>query len=150
LTEELGDIEYRRLAQALERRLRLVVAGHGGVVQPGINLGDGVVATFATADEAVRAGIDAIDSGRDSPLRLHVGVHQGMVLREHGRVYGKAVNLASRISERSAPDEVLVSESIRNSLGANDDSGIAFVDRGRQRLKGVTTPQRLFAALPAT
>jgi class 3 adenylate cyclase len=150
LTEELGDEEYRRKARSLERKLRLTVAEHDGTAMPGINLGDGLVALFPKPTAALDAAFGAIRAGADGDLRLHVGVHQGRVLRERDAVYGSAVNVAARICAMSSPDEVLVSESLHRSLRAEAVPGLAFVDRGRQRLKGVASPQRLFAALPAT
>jgi class 3 adenylate cyclase len=115
---------------------------------PGINLGDGLVALFPTPAAAVGAAFGSVRAGRGGDLRLHVGVHQGKVLRERNAVYGSAVNVAARICALSSPDEVLVSEHLHRTLADTGAAGIAFVDRGRQRLKGLATPQRLYAAVP--
>ncbi len=149
LTEEWGDVEYRNKARSLERRLRLTIAEHGGAVMPGINLGDGLVALFRSSDKAVHAGLAAVRASQGDVLRLHVGVHHGSVLRERDAVYGSAVNIASRVCAISSPDEVLVSAASHGLLTKQDVPGIAFVDRGSQRLKGFAEPQRVFAVVPA-
>jgi len=66
-----------------------------------------------------------------------------MVVESRHNVYGGAVNIASRISGLSAPGEVLVSDIVRGL--ARTSAGVRFEDRGKQALKGVGEPQRLFA-----
>jgi class 3 adenylate cyclase len=98
----------------------------------------------------VNAAFAAIRASQADVLRLHVGVHHGSVLRERDAVYGSAVNIASRVCALSSPDEVLVSATSHGLLTKSDAPGIAFVDRGTQRFKGVTDLQRVFAVVPAS
>ena len=66
------------------------------------------------------------------------------MIREGDNVYGGAVNIASRISGLSAPDEVLVSATVRDL--ARTSAGVTFEDRGEHALKGIDDdPQRVFA-----
>jgi class 3 adenylate cyclase len=65
------------------------------------------------------------------------------VIREDNNVYGGAVNIASRISELSAPGEVLVSDIVRGL--ARTSTGVAFADRGEQRLKGISETVRVYS-----
>jgi len=148
LTEELGDVEYRDRARRLEQRLRLVVAEHDGAAMPGINLGDGLLALFSSARPAVDTAIAAVDAAREGSLRLHLGLHQGAVLRERNATYGRTVNAAARICAQSSPDEILVSDALHRTLTRADAPGLAFVDRGRHRLKGIAEEQQLFAVVP--
>ena len=150
LTEEWGDVTYRNKARSLEHRLRLTIVEHGGTVMPGINLGDGLVALFRSSDEAVHGALAAVRASQGDELRLHVGVHHGSVLREGDAVYGSAVNIAARVCALSSPDEVLVSATSHRHLTSNDVPGIAFVDRGTQRLKGLADLQHVFAVVPAS
>jgi class 3 adenylate cyclase len=150
LTEELGDVEYRDRAQALERRLRLVIAEQGGTAMLGINLGDGIVALFSTPRDAVRAAFEAVRSGQGDVLRLHVGLHHGTILREGNATYGSAVNVTARICALSSSDEVLVTEELRRVLGGDESEGVAFIDRGIYVLKGVATPRRVYGAVQTT
>ena len=150
LTEELGNVEYRDRARRLERRLRLLIAEHGGAAMPGINLGDGLVALFASPGDALRAAFGAVRAAQGDVLRLHIGLHHGTVLREGDATYGAAVNVAARICALSSADEVLVTEELRRLVSGSDGDGVAFVDRGIYVLKGVATPRRVFGALQAT
>src|SRR5439155_2820824 len=95
----------------------------------------------------IEAALACSRAGDNAGLPLHHGLHAGDVIREEGNVYGGAVNIASRISGLSAPGEVLVSETIRSL--ARTSAGVAFEDRGDQRLKGVGDAVRVWAVQPA-
>jgi len=105
-------------------------------------LGDGVLAVFTSARQAIEAAPD----GAKASLPLHLGLHAGDVIREENNVYGGAVNIASRISGLSAPGEVLVSDIVRGI--ARTSAGVTFEDRGEQSLKGVGEPVRVWAVRP--
>src|SRR5439155_25747916 len=68
------------------------------------------------------------------------------VIREENNVYGGAVNMAARIGGLASPGEVLVSETVRSL--ARPSAGVAFEDRGDQRLKGVSDAVRVWAVDP--
>ncbi len=55
------------------------------------------------------------------------------------------MHIGARIAEAAGPGEVLVSSTVKD-LAAG--SGIRFVDRGEQDLRGVPGPWHLFAAPP--
>jgi class 3 adenylate cyclase len=148
LTERLGDAAFRAKARELGVSLRALIRECGGTPVEGPTLGDGVLAAFTSAREAIQAAIRCRDEGSHAGLPLHVGVHAGDVMREkdpdgRANVYGGAVNIAARIAGASAPGEVLVSGVVRGL--ARTSAGVAFEDRGERELKGVGEAQRLFA-----
>ena len=147
LTERLGDSGFRAKARDLDGALRTVIRDHSGSAIEGKLLGDGVLAVFSSARQAIEAALACARSGDDVTLPLHLGLHAGDVIREDNNVYGGAVNIASRISGLSAPGEVLVSDTVRSL--ARTSAGVTFEDRGEQALKGVGDPVRVFAARPA-
>ena len=106
-------------------------------------LGDGVLAVFTSARQAIEAALACAKAGAEASLPLHLGLHAGDVIREDKNVYGGAVNIASRISGLSAPGEVLVSDTVRSL--ARTSAGVAFEDRGEQALKGVGDAMRVWA-----
>ena len=114
LTESLGDAAFRAKARDLDGALRTVIRDHAGTPIEGKLLGDGVLAVFTSARQAIEAALACARSGDDAGLPLHLGLHAGDVIREDNNVYGGAVNIASRISGLSAPGEVLVSETVRS------------------------------------
>jgi class 3 adenylate cyclase len=148
LTERLGDAAFRAKARELGPALRALVRECGGTPVEGPTLGDGVLAVFTSAREAIQAAQRCAAAGDDAGLPLHLGLHAGDVTREKdpdGRdnVYGGAVNIASRISGLSAAGEVLVSETVRSL--ARTSAGVVFEDRGEQALKGVGEKVRVWA-----
>jgi class 3 adenylate cyclase len=148
LTERLGDAAFRKKARELDGALRSAIREHSGTPVEGKLLGDGVLAVFTSAREAIEAAVRCRDEGNRKGLPLHLGIHAGDVIRERdpdGRdnVYGGAVNVASRIAGLSAAGEVLVSETVRSL--ARTSAGVGFEDRGEQALKGVGEAVRVWA-----
>jgi adenylate cyclase len=98
---------------------------------------------FREPAAAVTAGLDMV---QDAPaIRLppaHVGIHTGPVIFQDGDVYGRTVNLASRLASVAQAGEVVVSEEV---LRRSD--GVRFEDMGPITLKGLSAPMRLFKAV---
>jgi class 3 adenylate cyclase len=145
LTERLGDAAFRAKARELDGALRGVIREHAGTAIEGKLLGDGVLAVFTSARQAIEAALACVGAGGDAGLPLHLGLHAGDVIREDNNVYGGAVNIAARISGLSAPGEVLVSETVRSL--ARTSAGVRFEDRGEQALKGVGEAVRVWAVV---
>jgi len=143
LTERMGDTAFREKARELDGALRAAIRECEGVPVEGKLLGDGVLAVFTSARQAIEAALACGTAGDEAGLPLHLGLHAGDVIREENNVYGGAVNIAARIAEAAAPGEVLVSDIVRGL--ARTSAGVAFDDRGEHSLKGVGEPQRLFA-----
>ncbi len=142
LTERLGDAAFRERARELEGALRAAIRDASGTAIEGKLLGDGVLAVFTSAREAIEAARRCAVAGDSCGLALHLGLHAGDVIREEGNVYGGAVNIAARIADASAPGEVLVSQTVRDL--ARTSAGVAFEDKGERQLKGVSEPVRVF------
>jgi class 3 adenylate cyclase len=75
-------------------------------------------------------------------LSIRVGIHSGEVATDGGQLRGVAVHTAARIVPLAEPGEVLVSGVTRDLA---EGAGLAFEDRGRHRLKGVSREHELFA-----
>jgi class 3 adenylate cyclase len=145
ITERIGDAQFRAKARDLDALMRTAIRKSGGTAIEGKLLGDGVLALFTSARQAIEAGVACATRGADAGLPLHVGIHAGDVIREEGNAYGGAINVASRISGLAAPGEVLVSETVRSL--ARTSAGVRFEDRGDQALKGVAEPVRVWAVV---
>lgn len=136
LTERLGDAAFRMASRTLDERMRVAIRASGGAPVDGKVLGDGVMAVFSSAAQAIDAARRCIELSAESELRLHV-------IREEDNVYGGAVNIASRICGLSEPGEMLVSQTVRDL--ARTSAGVSFEDRGEHALKGIDDPVRLYA-----
>ena len=143
LTEELGDAAFREKARELDTAMRDAISSAGGTAIEGKLLGDGVLATFGAAHEAIACAQACHDAGSDVGLELHVGIHAGDVIREANNVFGGAVNVAARISDASEVGETLVSSTVRDL--ARTSAGVSFEDRGERNLKGVSDAVRVWA-----
>jgi class 3 adenylate cyclase len=143
LTEELGDTAFRDKARDLDTAMRDAINSAGGTPIEGKLLGDGVLATFGAAREAIGCAQACHDAGSAVGLQLHVGIHAGDVIREDDNVFGGAVNVAARISDASEAGETLVSGTVRDL--ARTSAGVEFEDHGERELKGVSDAVRVWA-----
>ncbi len=143
LTEQLGDAAFRERAGTLDAALRSVIAEAGGMAVEGKVLGDGVMAVFNAARDAIACAARCHAAAAGTGLQLHLGIHAGDVMRDGNTVYGGAVNIASRVCTVSAPGETLVSDVVR--VLARTSAGVVFDDRGEHQMKGVGEAVRLFA-----
>jgi class 3 adenylate cyclase len=142
LTEQMGDAAFRDKARELDGAMRTVIRENGGTPVEGKLLGDGVLAVFTSAREAIEAALRCGEAGSHGGLPLHLGIHAGDVIREGNNVFGGAVNIAARIAAASAPGDVLVSDTVRSL--ARTSAGVSFEDRGEHTLKGVGDPVRVW------
>jgi class 3 adenylate cyclase len=143
LTERMGDRAFRAKARALDEAFRALVQEHRGRAATGVTLGDGILADFGTARDALTCAFACADRAEQEGLPVHLGLHAGDVLRERGSIFGGAVNIAARVCDLSRPSEVLVSQTFRD---LSRTSGIVqFEDRGQHQLKGVSEPVRVYA-----
>jgi class 3 adenylate cyclase len=145
LTESFGDRAFRDKARELDGILRAAIRRSGGTPIEGKLLGDGVLAVFPSARQAIEAALACEREGSQADLPLHLGIHAGDVIREDSNVYGGAVNIASRIAGLAAPGEILVSETVRSL--ARTSAGVQFENRGEQSLKGIGDPVRVWAVV---
>src|SRR6185295_2765146 len=107
--------------------------------------GDGIMATFTGASEAVGAAVaiqQSVDrmnrSGKTlAPLAVRLGLSAGDVSFEDDDAHGTPVIEASRLCGAAGGDEILVSEIVRLLAGLREED---LGDRGRLELKGLQQP----------
>src|SRR4051794_9943920 len=93
--DEAGTVDSLR---ALRRDIvDPLLAQHGGRIFK--TTGDGLMAEFPSAVQALRCAISIQDRARANPagLQLRIGLHQGDVLVEGEDLLGDTVNIAARI-----------------------------------------------------
>jgi class 3 adenylate cyclase len=139
-----------------------IINEHGGHTNK--LLGDGFMAVFGApvpfddhADRAMSAALEIqrqMRSRYGDEMRAGVGLNSGAVVvgttgggsKLDFTVIGDAVNVASRIEAltRETGDDILLSETTRDLLGAGASSLIA---RGSTPIKGRAAPVQIFAAI---
>ncbi len=109
---------------------------HGGRVVK--LLGDGALLQFPEAQAAVEASLAVLAAMPGAGLPSgHAGVHAGPLVLRDGDVFGRTVNIASRIADVAGPDELLVSDAAVAHLPADR---FALEALGPQLLDGVVQP----------
>ena len=140
LTEERGDEAAAELATELARLVQVESAKFGG--KPVKWLGDGVMFHFADPGQAVLCSLDLVERTPAAGLPpAHVGVHAGPVIFRDGDYFGRTVNIASRISGKAGPGEVLVSADV---VSVSNPDGVRFHEIGPVELKGLSSPVTLY------
>jgi class 3 adenylate cyclase len=138
--EQLGDSAWRELLRSHNERLQFELDRYTGRLIKAT--GDGILATFDSAERAVRCAAAACSSAASLGIGIRTAVHTGEVERVPGDIRGLAVHAAARIMSLAGPGEVLVSGTTRDLLTG---SGLEFEDRGMVELKGLTGPRSIFA-----
>jgi class 3 adenylate cyclase/pimeloyl-ACP methyl ester carboxylesterase len=138
-----GDRRWRRLLDEYERvSAEQIERFRGRLVK---YTGDGVLATFASASDAVRCALALGPVIERLGLEIHSGIHVGDIERRRDDIGGTAVNVAARVVEAARNSEVLVTSNARDSASG---SGIRFSDAGEYELKGLSEPYPLYRAEP--
>lgn len=112
--------------------------------------GDGMLAEFASARDAVRCAID-IQRGMvsregthdpDRRILYRVGINIGDVVFDGDDIFGDCVNVAARLEALAEPGGVCVSDIVHQAV--TDGLGEAFRDLGGQRVKNISRPIRIW------
>ncbi len=124
------------------RRIGEVVDKHNGRLLK--TMGDGVLAHFMSATDAVRCGIEfqtAMQKGfgpdrEKSPLQHRVGIHLGDMYVSESEVMGDGVNIASRLQTIAEPGGICVSQTVYDII--KNKVALKATSLGPQELKNIS------------
>jgi adenylate cyclase len=141
----IGKDEPATLARVRTLRTDLVeplAAEHGGRLFK--TTGDGFLAAFASAVQALRCAIAIQERLRAQPdgLRLRIGVHQGEVVAEGDDLLGDGVIIAARLEPLAEPGGICISARVREDAAGK--MALEVVDLGEPELKNIAQRQRVF------
>ncbi len=120
--EALGNIKATQTITRLTRWVgKVCAAQHGYVVK---NLGDGVLMVFSENADAVQAVVEMqrvhFERIKTWPealkMKLRIGLARGDVVAQDGDFFGDAVNIASRLSDLSGPEQILGTDTVIEAL----------------------------------
>ncbi len=144
LGEKLAPEEYG----AVTDRLGELAAD---IAEPPVRLvkmiGDAAMLVSRETEPVIAAALSlqqAATEGEDLP-ELRVGIARGPALARAGDLYGRAVNLASRLTAISRPGSVLCDEA---AMEATEDA-FDWSFAGSRKIKGFDHPLKLFRARPS-
>ena len=145
------------MSEALDHHdsiLCMTVDRHLGFVLTAV--GDGFCIAFANPCQAIGAAVEALrqltrwEWATPEPLVVRMAIHTGEAQRKNGTYVGPPLNQTARILSLARPGEILVSHTTRNLLGMAFDDDARLSDLGERRLRGISTPQRIYRLDPGS
>jgi len=145
-----------RLWEEHPEAMKPALARHDAILRDGVTAhdgrvvkttGDGLHAVFATARDALDAGVAmqralaAEPWAETGPLRVRMGIHTCEAEYRDGDYYGSEVNRAARLMSVAHGGQVVVSSA---TAGLVRDGSVELVDLGEHRLRDLTTSERVF------
>src|SRR5882724_5019777 len=145
------EATHAKLRTLLAEGVEPAIAEHGGRIVK--NTGDGFLAEFPSAVEAVRAAVQFQNSVRelttsdseDRRIAFRVGVNIGDVIIEQHDIFGDGVNIAARLESIAEPGGICISSSAYDHIRGK--VGVEFADLGEQDLKNIARPVRAYAVV---
>jgi pimeloyl-ACP methyl ester carboxylesterase/DNA-binding winged helix-turn-helix (wHTH) protein len=138
--ERLGHLDWESLVSRLHAHVRKEIEWFRG--RDIDMVGDRPLAIFDGPARAIRCASAISEYAARLGVNMRAGLHTGECDMVDGRVGGIAAKIGAEVAKNAAPDEVLVSSTVKDLVAG---SGIRFEDRGAHQLAGVPGDWRLFA-----
>ncbi|MCH7998360.1 MAG: adenylate/guanylate cyclase domain-containing protein [Chloroflexi bacterium] len=145
LTQRLGDAKARELLREHERMVREALKAHGGSEVK--TLGDGFMASFSSATEALECAITMQrafaerNESAEEPIMVRIGLNAGEPIAEDDDLFGTAVNLAARICGHAEAGQILAPIVVRELTAGKQ---FMFADLGETELRGFEDPVHIY------
>src|SRR5438876_8548270 len=145
------EATHSKLTTLVADPVNPAIAEHGGRIVK--NTGDGFLAEFPSAVEAVRAALQfqtrvndlTIADAEDRRIVFRVGINIGDVIVEAHDIFGDGVNIAARLEGIAEPGGICISSAAYDQVRGKVD--IDVVDLGEQNLKNIARPVRAYAVV---
>jgi TolB-like protein len=145
------EATHSKVTTLLTDAVTPAIAEHGGRIVK--NTGDGFLAEFPSAVEAVRAAVQfqsrirdlTTSDAQDRRIAFRVGINIGDVIVEPHDIFGDGVNIAARLESIAEPGGICISSSAYDYVRGK--VGVEFADLGEQNLKNIARPVRIYAAV---
>jgi len=105
-------------------------------------MGDGILASFTTASDAVRCAGEIQYEAKKAGIPLRIGIHEGEVVFEGGDVLGDGVNVASRLEELAQEGGINISGAVYKDI--KNKAGITAEFIEEKTLKNVEEPVKVY------
>jgi TolB-like protein/class 3 adenylate cyclase len=143
------EATHARLNALLADAIQPAIVEHGGHIVK--NTGDGFLAEFPSAVEAVRAATRfqtrihevTIDDAEDERISFRVGINVGDVIVEAHDIFGDEVNIAVRLEGIAVPGGICLSSSAYDYVRGRVP--VEFTDLGEQSLRNIARPVHAYA-----
>ncbi len=146
LYERMGDQRARDLVSTCIEVMREATEEHGGAVVK--TIGDEVMATFPSADQALNAAAQMqkqigshtglrVDG---QPVSIRIGCHFGPVMAETQDIFGVTVHTANRMTSQAKAGQVIISEATVDRLSPQWRSACRLIDNAPIKGQGNEVP----------
>lgn len=148
----MGEDEAGTLSALKSRRQQILepmLSQHSGRVVK--LMGDGVLAEFASAVDAVQCALALQDAyaaanqarPQGKSIVLRIGINIGDVIVEGDDIYGDGVNIAARLEALAQPGGICVAAKVYDEVSGK--IAIQFNPMGPQQLKNIDQPVHVYA-----
>jgi len=166
----LGAAEYAKLSRLHDRVVREIVGSYAGA-EVLKDVGDGFMAVFETASDAVKASVRIqhrilsdpafTPSGSGVGFRIRIGLNQGEVsvldmdISGKPKLIGPAADFTARLQSLAIPGQVLMSQAVFHDACAYIGSvmpdfvsdapvRLQWMSHGSYKLKGIERAQQVY------
>jgi adenylate cyclase len=149
--EVMGDLRARDMVLKCVEIMRAATEqNHGTVIK---TIGDEIMATFPTANDALNAAsrmqhdirMHADLKVEGQPIAIRIGGHFGPVVLENRDIFGAAVHTANRMTSQAKAGQIMVTSAIVERLAPEWKSAVRQIDVAT--LKGKTSEDELYEVL---
>ena len=143
--ERRGAVAAAEMLDVYRALVRATVPRHDGAEIK--TEGDSFYLVFPSVSSAVLCGLDIVEAAaqtttQQAPLQVGVGIHAGETVESADGFVGSAVNIAARVCAQAAPNEVVVTDTVRALTRSL--LPIRVIPRGHRALKGIAEPIALY------
>ena len=151
LYEQLGDARAREMVGICIEVMRAATEQNGGTVIK--TMGDEVMATFTTADDALNAAAQMQKQISTHPglkvdehaVAIRIGCNYGPVVVENRDIFGSAVHTANRMTSQAKAGQVMTTSTMVEQLSPDWRASVRQIDIAT--LKGRSSEVALFEVL---
>src|SRR5450755_1665658 len=151
LYEQLGDVRARDMVGTCVELMRSATDHHNGTVIK--TMGDEIMATFASADDALDAGAQmqreiSHHPGlkvNDHAVAIRIGCNFGPVVMEARDIFGSAVHTANRMTSQAKAGQIITTATMIEHLSNEWRASVRQIDVAT--LKGRSSEFALFEVL---
>jgi len=149
--EVMGDLKARDMVLTCVDIMRSATEQHHGTVIK--TIGDEIMATFPSADDALNAASHMQHDIRaraelkveGQPIAIRIGGHFGPVVLENRDIFGAAVHTANRMTSQAKAGQIMVTGAMAQRLAPEWRSAVRQIDVAT--LKGKSNEDELFEVL---
>ena len=149
MTTRLGDAKALDLLHIHNSLTRHELREHTG--REVKHLGDGIMASFASIDQSLECAISIQRAfaaynvqNSSAPLHLRIGLSVGEPVEDDNDLFGRTVQLASRVCTHAKPDQILATEDV---IAQSTGKTSLFLSRGPVTPKGFDQPIQVYEVL---